>query len=178
MAFFRARKLWLFFVVLAVLGGCTPDAERPESWKDETERQLEKTGGSILGSGAGGNFIFGGPEDKDQGGGSGIGVNAFLWRAALDTLSFMPLASADPFGGVILTDWYSDPGNLSERIKVNVFILGRSLRSDGLRAAVFRQVLDNGVWVDALVDPDTATKLEDTILTRAREIRVGQNSGQ
>jgi hypothetical protein len=108
---------------------------------------------------------------------TGIGVNSYLWRAALDTVSFMPLASADPFGGVILTDWYSAPGKPNERLKLNVFILDRQLRSDGVQVKVFRQVASGGGWHDAAVSPETARQLEDTILTRARRIRVAQMGG-
>ncbi len=101
-----------------------------------------------------------------------LGVNSFLWHASLDTLSFMPLQSADPFGGVILTDWYSDPSDLNERMRVNIYILDRKLRADGLKIAVFRQTKSGETWVDAAVNPDTAVKLEDAILTRARELRL------
>src|SRR6266851_3052770 len=102
-----------------------------------------------------------------------IGVNSFLWRASLDTLAFMPLASADPFGGVIITDWYSPPETPDERFKVNVFILDRQLRSDGVRAAVFHQHHDaNGAWTDASVEATTQLDLENAILTRARQLRV------
>jgi len=102
-----------------------------------------------------------------------LGVNSFLWRATLDTLSFMPLASADPFGGVIITDWYSAPEKPDERMKVTIYILSRDLRADGLRVAAFRQTkAADGTWQDAAVNPDTANKLEDAILTRARELRL------
>ncbi len=101
-----------------------------------------------------------------------LGVNSYLWRASLDTLSFMPLASADPFGGVIITDWYSAPTTPDERMKVTVYILDRDLRADGLKVAVFRQTRTTAGWTDAPVNPDTATKLEDAILTRARELRL------
>ena len=117
------------------------------------------------------------PSDEQGGGsGSGIAVNSFLWRASLDTISFMPLASADPFGGVIITDWYSPPESPEERFKVNVYILDRQLRADGIRAAVFRQRLAAGQWAEAPVDKATATELENAILTRARQLRVSQNS--
>jgi Domain of unknown function (DUF3576) len=121
--------------------------------------------------------IFGndksGKSGTGGGGGAGVGVNSYLWHATLDTVSFMPLASADPFGGVIITDWYSPPGDLTERFKVNIFILGRELRADGVRASVFRQKRDaNGQWQDAAVDPKTGTDLENAILTRAREMRL------
>ena len=104
---------------------------------------------------------------------SGISVNGFLWRAALDTISFMPLAQADPFGGIILTDWYRPPETASERFKVNIYILDSDLRADGLRVSVFRQRQDsNGVWLDARVSTDTGSNLENAILKRARQMRV------
>jgi hypothetical protein len=101
-----------------------------------------------------------------------LGVNSFLWHASLDTLSFMPLQSADPFGGVIITDWYSDPQDPNERMRVTIYILDRRLRADGLKISTFRQTHSADGWVDAQVNPDTATKLEDAILTRARELRL------
>jgi hypothetical protein len=105
-------------------------------------------------------------------GGVGIGVNAFLWRATLDTLSFMPLSSADPFGGVVITDWYSPPGVPGERFRTTAYILGRQLRSDGIRVVVFRQeARPGGGWVDVPVSASTATELEDQVLNRARELR-------
>jgi hypothetical protein len=105
-----------------------------------------------------------------------LGVNSYLWHASLDTLAFMPLSSADPFGGVIITDWYSAPDDTNERMKVTVYILDRRLRADGLKIAVFRQTRSGTVWVDATVNPDTAVRLEDAILTRARELRLASES--
>ncbi len=108
-----------------------------------------------------------------SGSGLGVSVNAFLWRAALDTISFMPLANADPFGGIILTDWYRPPETGNERFKVNVYILDSELRADGLRVSVFRQRLDaRGAWRDAKVSDDTGMNLENAILKRARQMRV------
>jgi hypothetical protein len=101
-----------------------------------------------------------------------LGVNSFLWHATLDTLSFMPLQSADPFGGVIITDWYSDPSNPNERMRVTVYILDRRLRADGIKISTFRQTHSADGWVDAQVNPETANKLEDAILVRARELRL------
>jgi hypothetical protein len=101
-----------------------------------------------------------------------LGVNSYLWHATLDTLAFLPLASADPFGGVIITEWYSAPESPSERMKVTIYILDRRLRADGLKIAVFRQTKAADGWADAQVNPDTAIKLEDAILTRARELRL------
>ena len=100
-----------------------------------------------------------------------IGVNSYLWRASLETLSFMPLAQADSSGGVIVTDWYSNPQNPSERVKVSVSILDQDLRADALRVAASRQVQQGGTWVDAPVQAATVQKLEDIILTKARDLR-------
>lgn len=111
---------------------------------------------------------------KDKADNSGIGVNSYLWRASLDTVSFMPLASADPFGGVILTDWYSPPETPDERFKLNVFILDRELRSDGVQVKVFRQYRKGGDWRDKKTDDGTGRQIEDAILTRARQMRVQQ----
>ena len=106
-----------------------------------------------------------------------IGVNSYLWRAAVDTLSFAPLISADPNGGVIVTDWYSRPANPGERVKLTVSILDQDLRADALRVAASRQVNQNGQWVEAPVTAATVQKLEDIILTRARDLRRGSVSG-
>ena len=100
-----------------------------------------------------------------------IGVNSYLWRASLETLSFMPLTQADSSGGVIVTDWYSNPQNPNERVKVSVSILDQDLRADALRVAASREVLQGGAWVSAPVQAATVQKLEDVILTKARDLR-------
>jgi hypothetical protein len=100
-----------------------------------------------------------------------IGVNSYLWRAAVDTLSFAPLITADSNGGVIVTDWYTNPNTPGERVKLTVSIIDQDLRADALRVAASRQVNQNGVWVDAPVAAATVQKLEDIILTRARDLR-------
>ena len=100
-----------------------------------------------------------------------IGVNAYLWKAAIDTVSFAPLLQADSNGGVIVTDWYSNPTNPGERIKLTIAILDQDLRADALRVAASRQINQNGSWVDAPVAAATVQKLEDIILTRARDLR-------
>ena len=130
--------------------------------------------GKLTGDG----LTIGGAADDEDGGGTGgsnpLGVNSFLWRATLDTLAFMPLAAADPFGGTILTDWYEDPQAPGERFKVNALILDRNLRANSLKITVFRQTGTAPAWQDAPVDPGMARKLEDTVLTRARQMRVQQ----
>ena len=102
-----------------------------------------------------------------------IGVNSYLWRASLEALSFMPMLQTDSNGGVIVTDWYANPNNAGERMKVTVTILDQDLRADALRVAASRQVAQNGVWVDAPVQAATVQKLEDIILTKARDLRRG-----
>jgi hypothetical protein len=107
-----------------------------------------------------------------------ISVNGYLWRAALDTLSFMPLASADPYGGVIITDWYVNPEKPDERFKATVYILDSRLRADGLNVAIFRQVRDaKGTWTEAQVNAQTEVDVENAILTRARQVRLSSAPG-
>jgi hypothetical protein len=129
----------------------------------------------IGGGDSGGLFTFGNSKTREDasggGGGGGIGVNAFLWRGALDTLSFLPLTSADPFGGVIITDWYTPADAVGERFKATAYILGRDLRSDGIRVSVFRQVNQSGRWVDAPVNPVVQADIENKVLDRARKLR-------
>ena len=106
-----------------------------------------------------------------------IGVNAYLWRASLDTLSFMPLLQTDSAGGVIVTDWYINPAAPSERVKVTVTILDQDLRADGLRVAALRQINQGGQWVAAPVEAASVQKLEDIILTKARDLRRAAVAG-
>lgn len=143
-----------------------PDVD-PKSGKRNPYQSTD----SIFGS-SGLSFGTGKSTRENEDSGGGIGVNSFLWRASLDTVAFMPVASADPFGGVIITDWYAMPEAPNERFKVNVYIMGRALRADGVRVAVFRQVHeDQGDWQDASVPVQTASGIEDAILTRARQLR-------
>jgi hypothetical protein len=108
-----------------------------------------------------------------------IGVNGYLWRATLDTLAFMPLASADPWGGTVITDWYSNPEKPDERFKATVYILDTRLRADGLKVTVFKQIKDTGgQWADAPTSDQTETDIENAILTRARQLRLSNISGK
>ena len=161
---------------VALLYGC--GAEREYDYAEELPGRSGRsntTGQEVESIFGPGGITLGGNDEAEPGGEgfSAIAVNSYLWRASLDTVSFMPLSSADPFGGVIITDWYSPPDVEGERFKLNVYILGRELRADGVRAAVFRQRQDPFAgWVDAEVDDKTATELEDAILTRARQLRI------
>lgn len=107
-----------------------------------------------------------------------IGVNAYLWRAALDTLSFMPLAQTDSNGGVLVTDWYANPAVPSERMKLTVMVLDQDLRADAIRVSAARQVFQNGQWLDAPVQAATTQKLEEIILFKARDLRRSTTIGR
>ena len=153
-----------------LLAGCGNTREvLNDEYNDPSRSPMERNSGLF---GEGGLNLFGTSRNGDRDGPSGIGVNAFLWRATLDTVSFMPLASADPFGGVVLTDWFQPPAAGPERFKVSAFILGQQLRSDAVRVSVFRQVQRGNAWVDAPVSQQTGADLEDRILARARELRI------
>lgn len=169
----KITRLFGFFSILLLLSACS-GIETDATYKDKSKEELYKHGS--LASEAGGFSLLGGGEKKKEE--TGLGVNGFLWRASLDTLSFMPIASADPFGGVITTDWHSAADTPNERVKLNVFILDRELRADGIKVTVFRQVKDGGEWKDAPSAPATASSLEETILTRARQLKLAQKEGK
>ncbi|MGZ3306089.1 MAG: DUF3576 domain-containing protein [Asticcacaulis sp.] len=125
------------------------------------------------------SHLFGGGHSKaaTYNAQTGIGVNAYLWRASLDTISFMPLTSADPWGGVIITDWFSNPQKPDERFKATVYILDSRLRADAINVSVYKQVQQNGQWVNADVSQQTQLDIENAILTRARELRLSDVKG-
>jgi len=131
---------------------------------------------SALGEGGIAGMIFGDPAKKEIiSGGNLIPVNAYLWRASLDTIAFMPLSSADPFGGVIITDWYSPPETPQERFKLSVYILGRQLRADAIRVSVFKEERGNiKNWSTKNVSKKTGANIENQILTRARSLRISE----
>ena len=162
----KCKAVLLASVIAFTLAACNEDGEfelrEPEERPDTSGRLFD----SLINRGADGTLT--------GSGGAGLPINQYLWRASLDTIAFMPLNSADPFGGVILTDWYSPPATPNERFKVTVYILDRRLRVDAIKTAVFRQVRGglNQAWQDAATRPETALELEDAILTRARQLRV------
>ena len=172
--------LILVLMLNALVSGCTGSTRPTDKDLQSREEWRRESGGKIFGEDA---FSWGGSNKKNDaggaGGGVGIAVNSFLWRASLDTISFMPLSSADPFGGVIITDWYTTPDSSRVRLKVQVYILDRQLRSDGLRVSVFRQTLDDaGAWIQSTVSEQTIIDLENAILTRARQLRISSNGAQ
>jgi len=162
----------LIVMLVAALAACGNSRRTTDDELMNTAEARKAKVGKLFGEDA---FVYGGNKKKKEEptGGGGIAVNGYLWRASLDTMSFMPLSSADPFGGVIVTDWYVTPESPNERFKVQIYILDRQLRADGLRVSVFRQVRDaNGEWTTAPVKPETAPQLENAILTRARQLRI------
>jgi hypothetical protein len=151
----RFAPILLTAAFAIVLGGCAHKPATPKAQAADDE-------GSVV------KFNFGKKKDAQ----AGIGVNGYLWRATLDTLNFMPVASADPFGGTFITDWHSADTATNERFKVQVFILDNRLRADGIAVQVFRQVNNGSGWLDASVSPDTTLQIENAILTRARQLRI------
>ena len=158
----------LFISGSVIAAACSSDEDGPKTTQAEpisaTGSQESKNGGlfeAMFGSKSGGQNS------------SAVSVNGYLWRASLDTISFLPVNTADPFGGIIITEWYTPPEAPNERFKVNIYILDKALRADGLRVTVFRQrrASDNQ-WVEARVNQKTSTDLENAILKRARQMRV------
>jgi hypothetical protein len=180
------RRVVLVSMLLLVASCSSLTVEPPQANREDNPRSR------ITGEGINLLNIGGSRSQSNSGGGGAIGVNSFLWRASLDTVAFMPLTSADPFGGVIISDWYSPPESPDERFKVMVYILGGQLRADGVRAQIFRQRRGGpslasangrgggrqgarpatGDWIDVQVDPNVPTELENAILTRARQLRI------
>lgn len=166
---------------LAGCGGNNVTEQRTGKSNDRDKRDLNQglggrtqEQGTLFGPGG----LFGSKNTPKDDGGTGVAVNAYLWRASLDTINFIPLVSADPFGGVIITDWYTPAETPNERMKVQVTILDRELRADGVRVSVFKQQTapKGGNWVDAQVDPRTQIDIENAILTRARQLRIAGGS--
>jgi len=182
----RIAFLTLCFSLTGILAlaGCGKVASeasyptRPKTGGDEIVYSNEKRDTIFGKEQTLGSKLFG-SDKEDSGSNSGIGVNSFLWRASLDTVSFMPVQTADPFGGVILTDWYENPQSPGERFKMNVYILDRQLRSDGVRVSVFKQVASgNNSWRDVAIPEGLEQNVENTILTRARDLRVQQSAAR
>ena len=158
------RAVWLVLVPLALLSACN-NVTRYEEPADQNDPGSIFTGRAERGIAI--QDLF----DPGVSGGGGLPVNAILWRAALDTVSVVPIDDIDTFGGTILTEWYPHPELTSQRIKVAVFVLDRELRSDAIRVNVYLQQQNGNAWTDDGQDPELAHRLEDLILTRAREIR-------
>lgn len=165
------QSLALVLVLSMGISACTyeyDDTPPPEDKVEPNQNGIFGEGGIFDSQG---NRLFG-DENSGAGDSGRIGINTYLWRASLTTISFMPVTSVDPFGGVIITDWHSTAAAPNERFKLNIYILGRALRADGIKVAAFRQVQDQpGVWADAPIARGTTLKIENAILTKARQLR-------
>ena len=169
------------FLSITFISSCSFDdtdivrAPVPEDLIMKRERERREAAGSEEDESFVGNIFkdLTGLGDKASSRGGGVGVNTLLWRATLDTLSFMPLVSADPFGGVIITDWYADSEISKEKFKIVAYIIGTELRVDGIKVSVFKKIKDkNGDWVDKKSSTLLQNKIEDAILTKARKYKI------
>ena len=167
------KKSIFILLISFALSGCSTSFNMPE-WMDadlsrerNAERQAKRDGGPK--GKIQDNFKLFGSDIKDTG--ATIGVNSLLWRASLDTISFMPLDEADPYGGIIMTEWYNNPNNPDERFKITIYILDTRLRADAVRVSVFMQQNLNGEWVNISTSEDTRLQLENSILTKARQMK-------
>ena len=177
MSLARTTRTVAAIASLSVLAACSlfqaeyPDKQAGSDTNPHPWNSLKND--SFFGDGGVSILSWGNSTPTQGTGGVGIAVNAYLWRASLDTLSFLPLASADPFGGTILTDWYAPPESPNERFKMSVYITDRDLHADGIHVSVFRQTrIDAANWTDAPVAVKTQIEVENAILTRARELRA------
>jgi hypothetical protein len=146
--------------------------------KDKAMRDAEnrlRTGGGLFGKKAG--ITFGTDKEKENRTVSSIGmpINPYLWKGSLETVGFMPLSSADPFGGTIITDWYSDGQTINERCKINIFIKGLELKTNNLKVNTFCQSFENNKWIDLPISASSNTQLEDAILNKAKKIKLAKN---
>jgi hypothetical protein len=173
MKYFFSRLITISF--LLVLSACAADnIDVDHSYPDKYGERVDKYG-TLSGNRDGFTLFSNSPKKKQQqeSASVGLGVNSYLWRATLDTINFMPIASADPFGGVIITDWYTPPSTPHERFKVNAFIMDRQLRADGIKVSIFRQEYNSHTgWRDVSSSQKAIIDLENTILTRARELNI------
>ena len=167
------KKSIFVFLVSIALSGCSTSFNMPD-WMDAdlsreraAERKAKKDGGPE-GKIQDSIKLFG-SDIRDTG--ATIGVNSLLWRASLDTISFMPLDEADPYGGVIMTEWYNNPNNPNERYKITIYILDTRLRADAVRVSLFMQQYQNGEWVNISTSDETRLQLENSILTKARQMK-------
>ncbi len=174
------KKLPFFVAAFAVLllvnacSGIKGEAKYPTGNRDKADQgDIYTDHESIFGED--GLKVFS-TKNKQETDNNPLSVNAFLWRASLETVSFMPLASADPFGGVIITEWYNNPEEPNSRHKLNVFITDKQLRASALKVSMFKQERssENTSWKDVKVSPAATKKVEDAILAKARELRIAK----
>jgi hypothetical protein len=122
-----------------------------------------------------GGISFGTNEGNNTVSSIGMPINPYLWKGSLETIGFMPLSSADPFGGIIITDWYSDGQNINERCKINIFIKGLALKTSNLKVNTFCQSFENNRWIDLPTSASQSAQLENAILNKAKRIKLANN---
>lgn len=167
------RILLILLLASGLLSACSTKNLEADYPQERRKERLDKFG-KITGDGL---TIFGGKRSaggKSGGGYSAMAVNPILWQSSLETISFMPISNSDPVGGVIATDWYEDPSIKNERYKLNVIIFGGELRADALRVSLFKQEKRNNIWYDAGSSEEMARKIEDKILSRAKELQLSK----
>ncbi len=166
------KRHFLYLALSAMLMGCAADNDKADSahklaGKTGVERDTTRHADKLFGEPI---FTLNKKKIEEE---IGIGVNSYLWRASLDTFSFMPFQNVEPFSGVITTDWHSPPGEPNQRMKINAVILDRQLRADGIKIALFHQTYDaKKGWVAVPVAPETVEELVQTVLTRARQLKI------
>lgn len=170
----KSIKNILFSILLvSIISGCASSFNMPDWLDAETARERNAEREAKRDGGPKGkiqnNFKLFGTDESDTG--ATIGVNALLWRASLDTVSFMPLEQADPYGGIIMTEWYTNPEKPEERYKITIYILDSKLRADAVRVSFFMQQLINGEWTNVIASDETRIALENSILTKARQLK-------
>ena len=138
----------------------------------DAENRL-KSGGGLLGKKGG--LSLGTKEGNNAVSSIGMPINPYLWKGSLETIGFMPLSSADPFGGIIITDWYSDGQTINERCKINIFIKGLELKTSNLKVNTFCQSFENNRWVDLPTSASQSAQLENAILNKAKRIKLAIN---
>jgi Domain of unknown function (DUF3576) len=159
------------FLTTILISGCSGDYTPKEGQEAPIGREeARKTDfGKLFGDDL---LMFGDTKKYDPGQGATSRVNYYLWQASLTLLSFMPLASSDAAGGVVVTDWHATADRPTERIKVTVKITDRVLRADALHVTINKQVKRGGDWVSVTSDPKVAQEMEDLILTKARDLKT------
>ncbi|MFN7038071.1 MAG: DUF3576 domain-containing protein [Alphaproteobacteria bacterium] len=165
------KKIVSIIFTAIFVTGCSGSEIKHEYPKSAEDIRYDRAG-SMFGS-KDGFKILGNNEKKSTT--QSLNVNIYLWKAALDVVSFMPLASVDSASGIIITDWFEDPNAPKERFKLNIIITGAELKINSIKVTLFKQIMDSKFnWRDAKVNNNVAQEFEDKIITRARQIKISK----
>ena len=156
-------KILVFFTFLIILSSCealkykkTEAGEVPVNAKDRVAKNIEEGRGFRL---------F---DNKKEGGTFDFASSNELWRAALDTIDFMPLVSANYSGGIIITDWYNDGKSSGQSVKISVRFLTNEIRADALDIKVFTKNCESTIDCKVSENKGTlVTELTRSILKKA-----------